>query len=497
MPARAGRRADARRVPRPAAAARPAASPTTARSSSSRSTTRPASSAWRCSRRSAARCTSGSRSRLLARIRRRFGLTLACLHLDAGLLFRLPDLDEPPLDLLRRPDRRAGRGADPRGAARDGALRPAVPPERRRGPCSMPRPDPSKRTPLWLQRLRAKDLLQVARQLPRFPDRARDLPRMPRRGPRPAAAPRLPRRRPGRDRSAWSAAAARSASPMTSELVFALTAAYLYSWDEPQHDRRKPASAVSTRTCSGPCSATAPRPDPDWLDPQAIGRVDTRLRRVVPPAADRRRDGRVPPPARRPDRARRSSARWPPSWPPWASPAAPPSIELARHRRAPPRIAAEDLALYQSAFPDLIAEGSPIPVFTARPRRANSHPDQARSTIVERFLRTHALIGLWPTSRPAIRSRRTRRPTCSSGGPWKGKAVRLGGSDDPAGDRWAERENLAEIRRATMAVRRQESLAVAPEVFADFLLAPAARPPVRPGARARRFSRWCSTSCRG
>ena len=33
----------------------------------------------------------------------------------------------------------------------------------------MPRPDPSKRTPLWLQRLRAKDLLQVVRKLPDFP----------------------------------------------------------------------------------------------------------------------------------------------------------------------------------------------------------------------------------------------------------------------------------------------------------------------------------------
>ena len=33
----------------------------------------------------------------------------------------------------------------------------------------MPRPDPSKRTPLWLQRLRAKDLLQVVRKMTDFP----------------------------------------------------------------------------------------------------------------------------------------------------------------------------------------------------------------------------------------------------------------------------------------------------------------------------------------
>ena len=71
---------------------------------------------------------------------------------------------------------------------------------------------------------------------------------------------------------------------------------------------------------------------------------------------------------------------------------------------------------------------------------------------------------------------RPRRPTCSSAGPTSGEAVRLGDPDDPDDDRWADRENLAEIRRATVAVRRRESLAVAPEVFADFLLAPAARP---------------------
>ncbi len=48
--------------------------------------------------------------------------------------------------------------------------------------------------------------------------------------------------------------------------------------------------------------------------------------------------------------------------------------------------------------------------------------------------------------------------------------MRVGDSDAPELARWAERENLAEMRRVTVAVRRGESLAVAPEVFADFLL---------------------------
>ena len=52
----------------------------------------------------------------------------------------------------------------------------------------------------------------------------------------------------------------------------------------------------------------------------------------------------------------------------------------------------------------------------------------------------------------------------------QGKVVRIG-EDGPAGEsRWAERGNLTEMRRATVAVRRRETIAVLPEVFADFLL---------------------------
>ncbi len=91
----------------------------------------------------------------------------------------------------------------------------------------MPRPDPAKRTPLWLQRLRAKDLLQVARQFPDFPivvetfreclDDDLDLPRL--RGfldAIQAGSIRVVRRQ------------GEVPSPLTSELVFGFTAAYVY-----------------------------------------------------------------------------------------------------------------------------------------------------------------------------------------------------------------------------------------------------------------------------
>jgi len=51
-----------------------------------------------------------------------------------------------------------------------------------------------------------------------------------------------------------------------------------------------------------------------------------------------------------------------------------------------------------------------------------------------------------------------------------GGLIRLAAADPDAECRWAEPENLAEIHRLSVAIRRRESVAVAPEVFADFLL---------------------------
>ena len=51
-----------------------------------------------------------------------------------------------------------------------------------------------------------------------------------------------------------------------------------------------------------------------------------------------------------------------------------------------------------------------------------------------------------------------------------GGLIRLAPADPEAECRWAEPENLAEVHRLSVAIRRRESVAVAPEVFADFLL---------------------------
>jgi ATP-dependent helicase Lhr and Lhr-like helicase len=409
----------------------------------------------------------GLKLALLGRIRRRFGLTPACLHGDDGLLFRLPNLDEPPLDLF---DGLTGELAEEllREELPDTALFGLRFRQNAFRALLMPRPDPAKRTPLWLQRLRAKDLLQVTRQLPDFPivletfreclDDDLDLPRL--RGFLDAiqgGTIRVVRRR------------AEVPSPLTSELVFAFTAAHIYEWDQPKRGDRQPLAPVVDEDLLG--SLLRDREQSDLLDPQAIGRVDNRLRGLGRPprtaeelAEHLRRLGDL------------TSAEL-------VGPMAAQLVELQDSGRVvtielqgttdPLRwILSEEFPLYRSAFPDKIQLGTV--------GEQSSHPELSRTLptphsplpthkIIGRFLQTHALIGLtdltarYPIS-PAEATEILEQ--------WaeEGKAIRLDAPDGAGESRWAERDNLAEMRRATVAARRRESLAVSPEVFADFLL---------------------------
>jgi ATP-dependent Lhr-like helicase len=112
-------------------------------------------------------------------------------------------------------------------------------------------------------------------------------------------------------------------------------------------------------------------------------------------------------------------------------------------------IAAEEEPLYEASF--------------AR------EPDQsAEEAIVQRFLQTHALVGLddlterYPID-PARATELLER--------WAeaGQLVRLEPADECDRPCWADRRNLDEVRRLSIALRRRESVAVPPEVFADFV----------------------------
>ncbi len=137
----------------------------------------------------------------------------------------------------------------------------------------LPRRDPGRRSPLWQQRQRSAQLLEVARTLPELPDRARDRAR--------GAAGRLRRARAGRPAARHRPRAGcgsaqvdtQTPSPFARSLMFGYVAAFLYEGDSPLAERRAAALVPRLRRCwpscwAGPSCATcstrrwSPRPRP-------------------------------------------------------------------------------------------------------------------------------------------------------------------------------------------------------------------------------------------
>jgi ATP-dependent Lhr-like helicase len=380
---------------------------------------------------------------LQARLRERLGISVACLHDNEGVLIRLPHADEPPRGLFQdlTPESAEQNVREELG---DSALFGLRFRQNAGRALLMPRPDPAKRTPLWLQRLRAKDLLQGVRRFQDFPivvetfreclNEALDLPRL---------RTFLAQIQSGEIRivERWG----EIPSPFASGLIFKFSLKFLYEWDEPvRGDVARTGAGVDE-------SLLDPLLDPSlnarWLDPDAIGRVEGRLRGVghPPRSSDEmaewlRRLGDLstseifgPMRAFLADLQAQGRA----------------SMIMLSGTSEPERwIGSEDVPLYASAF--------------------SKKDDEATASIVCRFLRTHALIGLDELTRrypidPAHATELLERLEVDAG------FIRLE-AETLGAARWAEKGNLAEVRRLSIAMRRRETVAVTPEVFADFLL---------------------------
>jgi ATP-dependent Lhr-like helicase len=105
---------------------------------------------------------------LTHRLRNRYGTDLDVIWADDGIAFRFPDTDDPPLiaDLTLEPEEL--RQVLEEHLA-DTALFAARFREASGRALLLPRRRPGSRTPLWMQRRRAADLLRVARQFGTFP----------------------------------------------------------------------------------------------------------------------------------------------------------------------------------------------------------------------------------------------------------------------------------------------------------------------------------------
>ncbi|MFQ3593194.1 MAG: helicase-related protein, partial [Gemmataceae bacterium] len=370
-------------------------------------------------------------------LRTRLGYRPQCLHHDDGLMIRLTDTDEPILDLFAGlneesiEERILEELADSALFAlrfRQNAARALL----------MPKGAAGRRSPLWLQRLRGRDLLQVARRHADFPIVVEtfreclqdylDVPRL---------RHLLADLRTGR--LTVVSRKAEVPSPFASGLLFAFTAANLYSPDDVEKE-------TNTRHVDREFldQLLTPERQKHLLDPRAIYQVDRRLRGVGRPPRS---------PAEMAEWLRRLGDLS------LAELEGPMEVFLAElesqgqakrlvlpglSEAAERWISTEDEATYHAAF------------------FSDPSDPQAARTILQRFLETHALVGLedvlhrYPFQR--VWAQRQLEDWLRSG-----RAIRV------EGERFATPANLQQVQRSSLGLLRREVVACQPAAFADFV----------------------------
>jgi len=237
-----------------------------------------------------------------ARMQERFGIDVQAMHGDDGIVFRLPDLE------FDDGDHASGHGANSAEIGRQLVELVTLDPDEVRElvtaqigasalfaarfrECAarallLPRRRPDRRQPLWQQRQRAAQLLQVASQYPSFPivleavrEVVQDV----------FDVPGLVDLMTDIRSRAVTVVDVESAqpSPFAKSLVFGYVAQYLYEGDSPLAERRAAALALDPSLLSellGQGEALALR---DLLDPEAVARTEAELQRLTPERAAR------------------------------------------------------------------------------------------------------------------------------------------------------------------------------------------------------------------
>lgn len=384
---------------------------------------------------------------LQAVLRKRLGVAPSSLHADDGILFRLPSADEPPRDLFR--------GLDPATAESlvreelgDSALFGLRFRQNAGRALLLPRPDPGRRTPLWLQRLRARDLLQAVRQFPDFPivvetyreclDDDLDLPRL-----------RTFLRDLESGRTRVVERHGEVPSPFASSLYFEFSFKYLYEWDDPKRADLPDRTREASPELLDPLLAAGDAEAGPWMDDRAVGQVNERLRgsRTLPRSVEEaaewlRRLGDLAP-------VELSG----------------PMAAFLEQLEAEARAVRRELSGCDEPLRWVLAEEADVYERAFGPDPSQAEREAARERILLRFLRTHALVGREDLTRRYPVSRREAEELLER---WSGsgEVLRIEGQ---AGSVWADRQNLSDVRRLTMALRRKESVSVVPEVWAEYV----------------------------
>ncbi len=387
-----------------------------------------------------------------ARLRQRLGYSPQCLHHDDGLLVRLTDTDEPVLDLFDglTPENVEGLVLEELADSALFALRFRQNAARA---LLLPRTKPGQRAPLWLQRLRGRDLLQVARRHPDFPIVVEtfreclhdhlDVPRL-----------RALLADIGDGRVEVKTRRAESPSPFASEMLFSFTAAFMYQYD--QTDAEPGGRALDGQLLD---QLVAPDRHAHLLDPRAVHQVERRLRGVGQPPRSatemaewlRRLGDLAPSDLEGPMdvflaelEADGRAAR----------------LDLPRVAEAGRWVLAEEADLYRQAFG--LASGGRQPPDAAEQQTA-------AEVVLSRFLRTHALVGLRDVlTRYPFEEAWARRKLQEWSESGRLVAVPAGEEAEPL--RWSAPDNLDQVQRGSLTILRREVLTCAPPQFVDFVL---------------------------
>ncbi|WP_024794816.1 ATP-dependent helicase [Tomitella biformata] len=393
-----------------------------------------------------------------ARLRERYGLDGQPTASDDGIIVRLPDTDDVPpgaeifafdadeIDEIVTTE--VGGSALFASRFRECSARALL----------LPRRDPGKRSPLWQQRQRSAQLLDVARRYPTFPiiletvreclQDVYDLPAL---------------------RELLGHIAKReirmvevetpAASPFATALLFNYVGAFLYEGDSPLAERRAAALSLDTTLLAQLLGRVELR---DLLDAQVIEQAALELQRLLPERRARDAEGvadllRLLGPLTAAEVAERSTA----DPTPWLA-------ELATSRRALPVqfadaswwVAIEDAARLRDAL------GVPLPLGVPGAFLEPVH--DPLGDLIARFARTHGpfttaeaahRFGLGPAvAQHALeRLAEERRVTAGEFRP------------DAAGPEWCENSVLRRLRQRSLAAARQDVEPVSTAALGRFL----------------------------
>lgn len=392
---------------------------------------------------------------LEAHLHEKLGVDARSLWTDDGIAMHLPEVEVPPSldELILDPEEVQSLVAAQLPASalfaarfRENAARSLLLPRRR----------PGQRTPLWQQRMRSANLLQVAGQYPDFPILAEtwrevmsdhfDMP----------ALSSLLRAIRSREVRVVSVDTERG-SPFASSLLFSYVAEYMYEGDQPLAERRAQALTLDRDLLAELLGSEDLR---ELLDPDAIAAVELELQGLLPERFPRDPDEAHDMLVRLGDLsesealARGAGVDW--------------LRSLERERRAvlvrlagePRWIAAEDAGRYREALganlpiglPDVFLDPGPAPL----------------ESLLRRYARTHVPF---VTAEPA---RRWAIPASAVEGALAHLAARgdvLAGEFRKAaeGREHCHPEVLRMLRRRSLAALRREIESVPPDALARFL----------------------------